>query len=198
MTTLVTPLFSATSLTAVGVDPSLTATGIAWRDGRSIVHGRDGLTKDDRPLGRRGLELKQLVVALHNLAVEYGAPDLVVFEELPKVHLDSERSYVWWSLVNAFEAGGIRTVLVQPSQLKQYALGRGSGKGITKGAVIDAAARRLPQFTTGGDDNRADAAWLCAIGMDLLGNPIVTLPQAHRETLKKIKFVPDFTEADRV
>lgn len=177
----------------VGLDPSLTASGIAWPDGRCIRRGRAGLTKADRPLVERGAALMGLVLEVGNLVLagpdlaDVEPPALVLIEEIPREHLDSERAYLWWSVVNLLGRRGVDVVEVQPSTIKKYALGKGSGKGVTKAAVVDAAARRMPQFVTGGDDNLADAAWLCALGCDLLGHPIVELPAAHRDTIHKIK-----------
>jgi hypothetical protein len=180
--TLGTPL-------VVGLDQSLTASGIAWPDGHSVAYGVAGLTGQGPPLRERGAALKSLVVNLGNRIFEYVEqwPVLVMIEELPRVHLDSERAYVWWSVVNLLESKGCTCVQVQPAQLKTYALGTGSGPGTDKGAVIDALARRLPQFETSGNDNRADAAWLCAMGLDALGYPLVPMPEAHRRGLAKIK-----------
>lgn len=177
-------LFGGESPLVVGVDTSLTATGAAWPDGHCITHGRKGLTLNDRPLRQQGLDLKSLVVALHNLIIEHaGVPTLAVFEELPKDRVDAQRGYVWYSLVNALESSGCTCMAVQPSQLKKYATGTGAAG---KPAVIEATVRRLPQFQTGGDDNRCDAAWLCAIGTDLLGEPLVSVPTTHRAALAKL------------
>lgn len=172
----------------VGLDPSLTASGIAWPDGHTVRYGVAGLTSQEPPLRVRGAQLKSLVVNLGNRILEYaGRPHLVMIEEVPKVHLDSERAYVWWSIVNLLEGQGCATACVQPSQLKTYALGKGSGPGTDKGAVIDSLARRLPMFETGGDENRADAAWLCALALDALGHPLAPMPEAHRRNLAKVK-----------
>jgi hypothetical protein len=187
--TLDTPL-------VVGLDPSLAASGVAWPDGHSIAYGVVGLTKQELSLGQRGAALKSLVVNLANRIHEYGGrwPVLVMIEELPRVHLDTERAYVWWSIVNLLESKGCVCVQVQPAQLKIYALGTARTRAskeddtvATKGAVVDALARRLPQFETGGNDNRADAAWLCAMGLDALGHPLAPMPEAHRRALAKIK-----------
>jgi hypothetical protein len=180
----------------VGLDPSLTASGIAWPDGRCITHGRAGLTVvNGRSLHQRSFDLKRLVVEVHGRAlgaigVEGGifrAPDLVVIEGL-SLHSKnsgglSERCHLWWSLVDLLEAARVPVLEVSPGVLTKYATGKGGG---AKAAVIDACARRMPQFETGGNDNKADAAWLCAIGMALLDHPIVEVPATHRAALDKL------------
>jgi crossover junction endodeoxyribonuclease RuvC len=180
----------------VGLDPSLTASGIAWPDGHTVAYGVAGLTGQGPPLGERGAKLKGLVVNLGNRVFEHAErwPVLAMIEELPRVHLDSERAYVWWSIVNLLEAQGCTCVQVQPAQLKIYALGTSRTRSskdddviATKGAVIDALARRLPQFASAGSADRADAAWLCAMGLDVLGYPLAPMPEAHRRALDKIK-----------
>lgn len=165
----------------VGLDPSLTASGHAWPDGHTEVYGRAGLTT--MPYAKRGLALKTLVVSNSNIAYHRGVPDLVVMEELPKQYLDSERAYLWWSLLNVFTSGAVPVLVVQPKQIKLYGTGNG---GASKAAVIDAVARRIPQFVTGGNDNRCDAAWACGLGRDLMGAPIVEVPAKHRKALDKL------------
>jgi crossover junction endodeoxyribonuclease RuvC len=72
---------------------------------------------------------------------------------------------------------------VSPSTLKKYALGKGVGK---KGAMIDAAARRMPEVVTGGQDDVVDALWLRAMGCDRLGQPLAVMPAAHRAALDAV------------
>lgn len=174
----------------VGLDPSLTASGLAWPSGRVEKWGREGVTS--LPYRDRGLALKSLVVSVHNLVMSEGVPRLVVIEELPTSRVGSttgttERGYLWWSVLNLLDHVGVPVLVVQPSQLKRYVTGKGVA---TKGAMIEAVARRLPMFSTHGDDNLADAAGLCAIGCDLLGQPLVPMPEAHRAALAKLTLPP--------
>lgn len=175
---------TATGPRAIGVDLSLTATGIASSLGWCLTHGRDKLTVASRPLADR-------VAGLHTLAAELlehiGHPDLVLIEA-PALSRSRggvfERGYLWFQVVHALEARGIPVVDVVPQQVKQFITGKGSA---TKGEVLVETARRLPQFDTRGDDNMADAAVMAAMGADLLGAPIVKLPSTYRAALDKVR-----------
>jgi hypothetical protein len=173
----------------VGGDLSLTASGLAWPDGFTMKYGVKGLTDKTPDLADRGAALKTLVVNIVNRMMERGRPDLVLLEILPSsgTHIDGERFYVWYGVVNALTGLGVPVTDASVSTIKKYALGKGSGPDTGKGAVTDALARRLPHFETAGDENRADAAWMCALGMDLLGHPLAAMPQANREALSKVK-----------
>src|SRR6185369_5410781 len=61
----------------VGGDPSLTATALAWPDGRVITHGRAGLTNVRTPLQERGQAMMALVLELGHL-IAGGAPTLAL------------------------------------------------------------------------------------------------------------------------
>jgi crossover junction endodeoxyribonuclease RuvC len=176
----------------VGIDPSLTATGFAWPDGRCIKHGVSGLTDHKVPVAERGPKLMDLVRRLRDIALGVDAignarrPGLVVMEELPPTpkFFDWERGYLWWALANALTVALIPVVIVPVSTIKKYATGKGNA---AKAAVIEATVRRLPVFQTGGDDNLCDATWACAIGMELIGQPLTDMPKANRDALKLIQ-----------
>lgn len=168
----------------VGVDPSLEATGVAWSGGRLVRHGRAGLTvAKGRSVGQRGNEVRTLALELGNLVMAQGVPVLAIMEDIPTYKLDGYRAYVWWALANLLTAQGVAVIEVQPAEIKKYATGKGNSG---KGAVVDAVARRMPFFDTGGDDNLADAAWACAMGSAVLGHPIADVPQTHRDALKPL------------
>jgi crossover junction endodeoxyribonuclease RuvC len=172
----------------VGVDLSLTATGMAWPDGTLRTHGRQGLTTIQPPESRAAA-LDSLARELRMMATGAGAvPDAIALEGL-ELHSKtsaglSERCYLWWQFANLCRcAPAVPLVVIPPTSVKLYAVGKGQ---CTKAAVVDAVARRLPQFETAGNDNEADAGVLCAMVMDLLGHPLVTMPAAHRKALSKL------------
>lgn len=177
-----------------GIDLSLTASGIAWPD-RAIVHGVKQLTT--LPVGVREEALNGLA---HDLAIRLwgrdgtwgrsgpdGYPVLVVLENLPTSGLkalSTEKAYVWHELCRILQTRQVPILAVTPATIKKYATGNGNA---SKAAVVDALARRMPWYETLGDDNMCDAAWACAIGCDLLGTPIVQVPQTHRAALAKLQ-----------
>ena len=73
---------------------------------------------------------------------------------------------------------------VAPACLKRYATGKGNA---AKGLVIEATTRRLPHVDTAGDDNRCDAAWLAAMGLEHLTG-VSVVPELHRTALAAVRW----------
>lgn len=172
------------SLTVVGLDPSLSATGVAssrgWCDTVGYTDKKNPLTKLDHP---------QRMAAMLDLAARItlaiGRPDLVVME-LPALSRagggSHERGWLWWDLYRRLTDREIPVGLISTNQRMLYATGKGAA---TKAAVVDAVARRWPAWETSGDDNQADAVVLMAAGLDHLGHPIADMPKTHRAALDK-------------
>ncbi|HEX5543634.1 MAG TPA: hypothetical protein VFX60_19125 [Micromonospora sp.] len=164
--------------TAVGIDPSLTGTGIAHSDGRCARVGKTGISA--LPLLTRVAAVDSLVVQILH---EVGRPDVVLIET-PAYSSASgaalERHALWWTLVRALRDWGIPVAEVSIQRRMRYATGRGQA---TKGQVIEAVTRRWPAFAHGGDDNMADAAVLAAMGAHWLGVPLAPVPQTHAAAL---------------
>lgn len=76
---------------------------------------------------------------------------------------------------------GIPYVEIPPSNAKKYATGKGNAN---KEAVLAEAIRRLGY--SGSSNDVADALWLWAMTMDRYGSPAVTVPQIHRDGLRKV------------
>jgi hypothetical protein len=186
----------------VGVDLSLTATGLAWPDGTTMTHGRAGLSTITGITAR--------VAALHPLAGELYArivgrphlgsslPDLVVMESLIKrggaAGISTEKAYVWWTLVRMLSLGGVTVMEASVSTGKQYLTGHGDGN---KREMVEAVKRHFPAWEirkTGAkgqplktdDENKADAVAFMALGCHLLGHPLVDLPAVNRSALAKL------------
>lgn len=165
--------------TVVGIDLSLTTTGFAtdmrrWAFARTV--DLDVLTSIR--------VMRQMVT---QACTRSGAP-LVVIEDLPpaRVHALKElamlHGVVRVALDDLVHSGSIRGVVkVPPASLKRYATGRGNA---SKAEVLVAAVTRLGYM--GADHNVADAMWLHAMGRDLLGDPVVEMPAAHRRALDAI------------
>jgi len=190
-----TPL---TEPTVVGIDSSLTATGIASSRGWCEVIGykraraKDpGITQLPHP--ERLTAMRTLLIAV---TTAIGTPDLAVME-LPAPSRSGggahERGWFWWQLYNHLDHHRIPVGLITPNQRCLYATGKGQA---TKNVVVDAVARRFPAWPTAGDDNAADAVVLMAAGRDWLGWPITDLPKTHRAALDKATW-PTLPGADR-
>lgn len=153
----------------LGVDPSLSGTGLAWGDDATSTCGGTG---DQR-----------LWVITHAIR-ELGRLDLAVVEDLPTHGMGAGKTGMAQGAVRlALMSTLTPYVLVPPATLKTYATGRGNA---TK---PDMRVSMLSRFGTDlRDENQVDAWWLRAMGMDYLGAPIVTLPQTHRRALDKVEW----------
>jgi crossover junction endodeoxyribonuclease RuvC len=170
-----------------GIDTSITATGIASSAGWCIVRG---YTNREFPFTK--LAHRDRIRVLTGLAAEIceqaGTPDLAVIETPAYAKVGGashERGWLWWDIYRRLTAAGVPIALMTPNQRMLYATGKGSGN---KGGVIDAVARRWPAFATGGNDNLADAVTLMAAGMDALGHPLASVPQAHHKALDAVEW----------
>jgi len=157
----------------IGLDLSLTATGVAYPSGRVA-------TWRSKHRGcERLLELRDDVLAAARRA------DLVVMEGYAfgrpqQAHYLGELGGV--VRLGLYEVG-TPFVVVPPSVLKGYACGRGNAP---KDEVLVSAVRRLGY--EGADNNQADALWLRAIALEALGAPVVELPEMHRKWVSKVKW----------
>lgn len=175
-----------------GIDPSLTGTGIA------VWHGRAGacMITSIGKTGITNLPVRERVLAMDKLVFEIST---VIFDaqlvliESPSYESKfsagkTERNYLYWSLIHRAAVRDQLIAIVAPKSRAGYATGRA---GANKLAVADAIARRLPQLEAGGDENKADAIVLMAMGLDAAGEPLCTMPATHRKFLTGVKWPED-------
>lgn len=168
----------------VGVDTSLSATGLASSEGWCRVIGyvdkKHPITK--LPHLVRLAEMRRVLVAVTETI---GRPDLAVME-LPALSRAGggahERGWLWWRVYEHLADIGVPVGLMAPNLRIHYATGKGTGQ---KTAVVDAVARRWPDWQTGGEDNAVDAVVLMAAGRDWLLSPVGDVPKAHRTAVEK-------------
>lgn len=156
----------------VGLDLSMTATGIAWCDGTTY-------TVKTKQTG--DLRLLDIIDEISR-AVDGRGLALVVIEDLP-THAKS--AGITGMVQGAARAYLLRRsvpyVTVPPATLKKFATGRGNcGKPEMAVALFKRFDRELP------DDNQVDALWLRAAGHQLLGAPLVELPAVQVAALDKL------------
>lgn len=165
----------------IGLDLSLTGTGMSDGETTWLI----------RSTGKKADDLPTRTGRLRKIRAEVitrceGAEMVVV--EGPTYMTSTghmhDRSGLWWLVVMALQHRGISVAEVSPPTLKKYATGRGNAK---KGEIVEAATRRLPHVQTGGDDNRADALWLHAMGLDHLTG-LNVVPEAHRVALTAVRW----------
>jgi hypothetical protein len=167
----------------IGIDLSLTATGVAnSRDGRfTIKTAADGDSVENR-LTR----IEDIAAAISNYA---QGCDLAVIEgpsygqrQQAGEHL---RAGLWWLTVAALVGPCPNIIEVPPATLKKFATGKGNA---TKPDMRMALFQRTGLDLR--DDNQVDACWLRELGLRLLGEPTIILPKTHLIALDKIAKVP--------
>jgi crossover junction endodeoxyribonuclease RuvC len=187
MTTLAPTRSGLTQPVVVGLDPSLTATGLASSNGWCEAIGyQKARTKDPGittlPHPSRYQAMREV---LHRITQAIGNPALVVMET-PAFSRSGggahERAWLWWQIYGHLLSREIPVGLMGTGQRCTYATGKGNA---SKEAVVDAVARRWPAWETGGDNNLADAVVFMAAGRDWLGHPITDMPKTHRAALDK-------------
>ena len=177
-----TSLAGAGAPYVVGLDLSLTATGIAHCDGHLVTCKTDTAAGD-----RRLITIEQSIV----LAISGGPmtdgfdrplPDLAVVEDLPTHAQGAGKTGMVHGVARALLIRfGIPYVLIPPATLKKYAVGKGNAtKPDMRMALFQRAGLALR------DDNQVDAWWLRAMGLDHFGSPPVDLPKVNREALGKV------------
>ena len=192
-----------------GVDPSLTATGVAV-----VTHGVAGdgsayATADTVPsighrgdnLGLRDARLAGVVTAVVDFL---GEPDLVVVEAVPPpgpMAKSGSASYMdrvglFWLIARAFGARRVPVAEVSPAGRMMYQTGRGGRPpNVTaaqwKAECLAATRARYPWVTVA-NDNEADALALATMGARYLGHPLENgpLPATNLRGLAKVAW-PD-------
>lgn len=157
----------------LGLDLSLTATGVCLTDGMTLTIKTQQKYRD--------LRLVHIGDALASMIGDGHSVDLAVIEDLPMHAKSAGITGMVHGVARAvLLRAGIPYVLVAPATLKAYATGKGSGD---KTPMAMAAYKRAGvEFP---DDNQCDAWWLRAAGLDRLGHPLFDLPAAQRARLDK-------------
>lgn len=168
------PANAAHPLRVLGLDLSLTATGICLTDGATLT------IKTRQKDGDR--RLVHIADALTSMIGDGSSVDLAVIEDLPKHAMAAGITGMVHGVARAvLLRAGIPYALVAPATLKAFATGKGSGD---KTPMAMAAYKRAGvEF---GDDNQCDAWWLRAAGLDWYGAAEFELPKAQRDRLGKV------------
>ena len=155
----------------VGIDSSLTATGVVRSDGAGAVFGRKGIT--NLILGSQVFAIDEIVSDIRSFVLPFR-PALIVIEHpnmATPFGANFLRAPMWFQIVRSLVP--YRTASIDGPMRWQYLLGRGSG--VSKNQVVAAVHDELPDLAemVGKDDNLADAAVYMAMGMHRLRHPIV-------------------------
>jgi Holliday junction resolvasome RuvABC endonuclease subunit len=159
----------------VGLDLSLTATGVADTSGTSVLSTK-----------LRGCErlawLREEIVCLFPPLNDGTQDGLAVMEgysyaSANQAHQAGELGGV---IRLALHEGGVPCIVVSPKTLKKYATGHGNAG---KEEVLAAAIRRLNY--EGHNNNEADALWLRQIGLAKWSG-LHVVPESHRVALDAV------------
>lgn len=167
-------------MNVLALDLSLTATGIAHCDGtvdtwRTTATGHERLAI-----------LRDRITALLWADIDVVAIEGYAYGRVNKMADIGE----WGGVARlALRDAGQTYVVIPPSNLKQYATGKGNA---SKAEVLVAAVTRLGY--QGHDDNQADALWLRQMTLDAYGHAGLAMPQTHRGALDKLTW-PDLKAA---
>lgn len=167
-------------LRVIGLDLSLTSTGVALPDGttyRIKTRAKDG--------DRRLLHIRD---SIRDDLAEHR-PHLAVIEDLPtKMHATALKiiGKLHGIVVGELLDAGVPYAYVPPATLKQYACDKGNADKAQLAAAAYLAAGAEFVDDKGGD--QADAWWLRAAGHDHYGQPLFSLPQAQRARLTKVNW----------
>lgn len=174
----------------VGLDLSLTGSGLADSTGRCGSVGEKGVTK--LPLEQRWTAIRRIAEGVWTW-IQAGArlPDLVVVEGIQATSRDSgaateERIVLWWWVVGALLDAQVPVAVAHVSVLKRYATGRAATSGpkmVTKAELVEVVTT-WGRWKIGRDNNKADAAILVALGSHKLGHRLVEVTPKQESALQ--------------
>jgi len=170
----------------VAFDLSLSSTGVATPDGPSIHKAP--------ATGELHRRINALACSLVDVADAWQA-DLVVIEDLVLTGPSLGKAALTLGQLHGVVRHELAVrrhyelVLVQPSQLKKYATGKGNA---SKALVLVEAVKRLGYV--GSSDDEADALWLREMALNHYVQSHVPVPGTHVMALDKVEW-PDLQDA---
>lgn len=180
-------------MTVLGIDLSLTCTGLAIARG-----GRIDWTGTVKTVGKRADDLDHRTMRLRDIrrliegAVLRYEPVLAVIEapSFGSVHGSShDRSGLWWMVMDMLYLRSVPVAQVAPTQRAKYGTGNGRADKKDVHATVQAnyATDDLPIKT----NDEADAVLLAAMGARYLGQPVeLWLPVGAIDAMVKIEWPP--------
>jgi crossover junction endodeoxyribonuclease RuvC len=171
----------------VGVDPSLTGTGLA------IIQPNGDVFTDTISTKLRGHQRLAHILAEVRSAVtsaRWGTAQLVVIEGPSYGNQGTgrqsghhERAGLWWLITHELWQAGIPYAVVPPASRCRYATGKGNA---AKDQVLAAVLKRFGQLVDIDNNNEADALVLAAMAAEHRGQPLAAMPATHSEALAKV------------
>jgi Holliday junction resolvasome RuvABC endonuclease subunit len=159
----------------IGIDPSSTGTAIAHGDGTVRVVRLSNLPKGSVPGVRMG-RIERIVCEVQTAVEAAGPINLAVI-----LHAAASQAELGGILRWHLWRQGITVLELAPGTLKKFATGDGSA---SKTAMVIAARDRLGY--DGLSDDEADALWLRAAGLTVLGEPPAGVTNGAAKNLLKV------------
>jgi Holliday junction resolvasome RuvABC endonuclease subunit len=179
----------------IGIDPSLTSTGVAVIDGAAALTARTGCIESKPPKRARGdktratiAERTERLTAIADEVMSWalaGHTAIAVIEE--PVHGIKggsiwDRAGLWWSIVSRLQRADIPVVQVNSTTRRIWATGTA---GAGKAPVSVHMARMWPDIPADLSDDEWDALVFASMGAQHLGWLPIDLSR-HREQLGKV------------
>lgn len=164
----------------VGVDLSVTSTGIALTDGTTLT-----VTPSTR--GDHRFPEIAAAVAVHSADADLVVIEAPVLRSAAALTLGMLHGAVRCRLIH----DAVPYMLVAPATLKKFATGKGNAD---KTAMALALFRRTGLELANSDET--DAWWLRAAGLHLLGSPIVDLPAVNVSALDNVELTNNPTNKE--
>ncbi|ALF00183.1 crossover junction endodeoxyribonuclease RuvC [Streptomyces sp. SPB78] len=181
---LADPIAAPAGVRVIGLDLSITSTGVCLPDGTTYRIKTRAADADRRLLHIRDAVADDL--AEHR-------PHLAVIEDLPtKMHAAALKiiGKLHGVVVGALLDTDVPYAYVPPATLKQFACDKGNADKAQLAAAAYLAAGAEFADDKGGD--QCDAWWLRAAGHDAYRAPLFSMPKAQRERLSVVAW-PDMT-----
>lgn len=176
----------STGTAVMGVDMSLTATGICViTDGTVTEIDTIKSKPGDRTLTGRDTRAAAILAQIDAVARNHAVGYLVV--EAPAYSRDKavwDRAGLWWRLITRLLAAGMPVTEVVPTHRAMFATGRGNAG---KADVAVGVSKLWPEVDFRGDD-QADALVLASMGAVHLGHPVpFRVTVKHRDVIDRVK-----------
>lgn len=179
---------------AVGIDPSLTSTGVAVLVDGQIAHaeryGRDG--HNGATYVTRSRRIRRMIRETTTAALSHGTPDVFVIEEHPYAvgnqGNEFDRAAIWHGIYGNLDARNIPGVVVNNATGKTWVTGAGHASKLDMIAAIDEwYANQLPKPLVDwpkkdNADDVADALGYATMGAYKLGDPLPFEPKDRHRT----------------
>ena len=163
----------------IGIDPSLTGTGIAWGDESEKVLTPSATTIRGQ-LQRMAIIASRVALRLH--------PGSVVVMEGPGFSRGGQKGHhalagLWWVLAATVVGAGCTLIEIKPNVLKKFATGKGNAdKDLMRAAWLERTGADVR------DNDRVDALWLHQVGLHLVQAPAaLDLPKDQLDAIEGLR-----------